>query len=884
MLDHMHSGDRVGHTFHKQAWSDMLAVFNAKFGSQYDKDVLKNRYTTLWKQFNDIKNLLDQSGFYWDDTQQMVVADNYVWDTYVEAHPDALYYRNKAVMNFNDLCLIYAYTTADGRYSRSSHDVDFDDEIQGVNTDDRKDGQIPAFGNPSRTYWTPPMDSYFVDLLLNQIQRDRRIGHALGTQAWNEISTLFNAKFESHFDKEVLKIRHEDLRHQYKEINALLDQNGFSWDETQKMVTAEDHVWESYIKAYPDFQLYKFKTMPSYHKLSVIYGDQSYNGRSSPMAYSVELNREDPVLMIEGTQGNADTDCSRADWTPSMDRYLIDLMLEQVRHKGHMINPIFNKQAWIDIVSAFKDRFGSHHDKYNLSGRHKSLRKLYNAMKNLLDLREFSWDEKRNLVTACDDAWDVYIKEHPDVKSFRTETKPSYNDLCVIYGNLTSNKRCNESNQDVNFIGYGRDIQAFPNGNCQRNGWTPPMDRYFIDLMLEQVRRGAMVDQNFSQQAWCHMLVKFNARFGFQHHRDALESRFQNLRKKFNDMKTLLDRNGFVWDEIQQMITADADLWDAFIVENPDAQSYRIQTLPNYNDLFLIFGKTITNGVNDHLNHCIYVEDSVMGVQNGQHDDQSSACSDIVGNDWTKPMDQFFIDLMLEQVLEGNTIEHTFNRQAWFYMMTSFNGKFGLHCDKYMMENRYLSLMKQYKDISSILSKNGFVWDEFQQMIRAEDDVWEAYIKENPDAVMYKDKIFESYSDLRMIFGNRIQDGRILYLDPEMELEHNNTLKMGMGGILEYLQSPRRNIETCDSRKKRRRSVGPLTAAFSREVKKISNGHGNNYRSMETIVGALEAVPDMDDELFLDACNLLEDEKKAKAFVKMDVEQRKKWLLSKLRV
>lgn len=35
-------------------------------------------------------------------------------------------------MNFNDLCLIYAYTTADGRYSRSSHDVDIDDDIQGL--------------------------------------------------------------------------------------------------------------------------------------------------------------------------------------------------------------------------------------------------------------------------------------------------------------------------------------------------------------------------------------------------------------------------------------------------------------------------------------------------------------------------------------------------------------------------------------------------------------------------------------------------------------------------------------------------------------------------------------------------------------------------------
>lgn len=86
LLDQMHRGNRLGHTFNKQAWTDMLALFNANFGSQYDKDALKNRYTNLWKQFNGVKNLLDQSGFYWDDTRKMVIADERVWDAYIKVH------------------------------------------------------------------------------------------------------------------------------------------------------------------------------------------------------------------------------------------------------------------------------------------------------------------------------------------------------------------------------------------------------------------------------------------------------------------------------------------------------------------------------------------------------------------------------------------------------------------------------------------------------------------------------------------------------------------------------------------------------------------------------------------------------------------------------
>ena len=92
-------------------------------------------------------------------------------------------------------------------------------------------------------------------------------------------------------------------------------------------------------------------------------------------------------------------------------------------------------------------------------------------------------------------------------------------------------------------------------------------------------------------------------------------------------------------------------------------------------------------------------------------------------------MDQFFINLLLEQVREGNKIDRVFNEQTWAHMVESFNEKFGLQLGENILEDQFICLMKQYDDISDLLNHSGFVLDETKQMVVANNDVWEVYIK-----------------------------------------------------------------------------------------------------------------------------------------------------------
>lgn len=100
-----------------------------------------------------------------------------------------------------------------------------------------------------RTVWTPEMDRYFIDLMLEQLVNEiRRDDHLLSKRAWNHMAKMFNAKFNSKYEKNVLKNRHKMLRNLYRAVSNILGQKGFRWDEMGQMVAADNEDWDAYIQ------------------------------------------------------------------------------------------------------------------------------------------------------------------------------------------------------------------------------------------------------------------------------------------------------------------------------------------------------------------------------------------------------------------------------------------------------------------------------------------------------------------------------------------------------------------------------------------------------------------------------------------------------------
>ncbi|KAL2327331.1 hypothetical protein Fmac_020758 [Flemingia macrophylla] len=304
MLSHVHKGNKTGNVFTRQAWADMIEHFNTQFGLKYDVEVLKNRYKRFRKQYNDIKMIVGQKGFQWDGTQNKIIAVGKTWNECTEAHPDAHPFKARVVPYYNDLCIIFGHAVADGRYSLSCFDVDFeydekeldDKTTTGVGMDDQT---AQSFIKRGKIDWSPMMDQFFVELMLDHLLKGNKIGRTFKRKAWVDMTESFNDRFGCHCGRVVLRNRFNVLRRHYNSINVLLGKEGFSWDKTQHKVVAADQVWQKCIRVHHNFRLYKTKSMPFYSGMCTICrNEDTLGGKSNPEKGSSGGNNSAPDTQL----------------------------------------------------------------------------------------------------------------------------------------------------------------------------------------------------------------------------------------------------------------------------------------------------------------------------------------------------------------------------------------------------------------------------------------------------------------------------------------------------------------------------------------------------------------------------------------------------------
>uniref|UniRef100_A0A2N9H6K4 Myb/SANT-like domain-containing protein n=1 Tax=Fagus sylvatica TaxID=28930 RepID=A0A2N9H6K4_FAGSY len=319
----------------------------------------------------------------------------------------------------------------------------------------------------------------------------------------------------------------------------------------------------------------------------------------------------------------------------------------------------------------------------------------------------------------------------------------------------------------------------------------------------------------------------------------------------------------------------------------------------------------------------IHITYSIVGDGGGsagvsgceEMDDDSSIIDDSLRANWTPSQDQYFIDLLLDHVRRGNKTGHVFSKQAWAEMIAQFNTKFGFKYDTDVLKNRFKRFRKQYNEIKMLVEQSGFKWDETRHMVTADDNVWAEFIKAHPDMVPYRTRVVLHYNELCIICGHAVADGRYSLSCFDINFENEATMKNSTPSCQSHLleETPAKkntngkavlidNKDVADNAhkealrsggdKKKHHSYGKHEEAFDSDVLRemavavtslTKKQKQENSISTEDVIDVLQAIPDMDDDLLLDACDFLEDEKRARMFLALDAPLRKKWLMRKLR-
>ncbi|KAK9073819.1 hypothetical protein SSX86_006413 [Deinandra increscens subsp. villosa] len=123
---------------------------------------------------------------------------------------------------------------------------------------------------------------------------------------------------------------------------------------------------------------------------------------------------------------------------------------------------------------------------------------------------------------------------------------------------------------------------------------------------------------------------------------------------------------------------------------------------------------------------------------------------------WTGPMDDAFIQAMLNEKDKGNKIDGTFTTQAYTNMVTELRKSLQREFTKKHLQNRLKTLKEHFSrcyDIFRGASLSGFSWNSNTKYIEAEDEVWEALIKEKPEAKKWRTKPISHYNEMLELFA-----------------------------------------------------------------------------------------------------------------------------------
>ncbi|XP_043717784.1 uncharacterized protein LOC122665698 [Telopea speciosissima] len=121
--------------------------------------------------------------------------------------------------------------------------------------------------------------------------------------------------------------------------------------------------------------------------------------------------------------------------------------------------------------------------------------------------------------------------------------------------------------------------------------WTTVEVNEFVNLMVDNVKKGNNTNSTFNKSGWNDIKVRLEDTVGRPFTKEQLRNKMCKMHTDYSNFKKLLDTTGSGWNQITKTATADnKTVWAMAIQANPKWAKFKKNGLPHWPELQVIFG------------------------------------------------------------------------------------------------------------------------------------------------------------------------------------------------------------------------------------------------------------------------------------------------------
>ncbi|OQR85887.1 hypothetical protein ACHHYP_11216, partial [Achlya hypogyna] len=127
---------------------------------------------------------------------------------------------------------------------------------------------------------------------------------------------------------------------------------------------------------------------------------------------------------------------------------------------------------------------------------------------------------------------------------------------------------------------------------------------------------------------------------------------------------------------------------------------------------------------------------------------------------WTDERTELLIELLTVEIARGKgTDAGGLKKEAYTRLVAAFNAKAKTKYAKKQLQGRLSTLKAEYMRVHALRTSSGFGWDAVSGLPTAPDEVWTAYLANNPKSAPFRVKPFPLYDQLHAIYSGAVATG-----------------------------------------------------------------------------------------------------------------------------